>query len=1265
MSDLAPGLDKENALRNGGFNDQEVIDWKAQTTDSLYKGGFSQREVQDYFGKKDPDTSAMKDYVKTNLSAEAEKEKNSTSTAPKEAKSYLDAFMSGLQLSTAGLAINQKAPDMILPEHADRAMSILNMMGTVAGDIPAMIGGGIIGGVMGAPAGGAAGSVVPGIGTLGGIGLGATAGAAGGATALPATLRKIMMDHYQKGDITSSGEFFNRLAATTWEATKNFGIGVFTMGAGKVAAPMGTLASTAAEVATMTTVGAAMEGKLPEPDDFINGGIILAGLHGAGKVAGKLRSVYTATGEVPSGTVESANQDVLTRQQLLSDNPNEPIPDPKYGTVDLAKKLPALEGISEDSLPTKLPVEKTETKVEKPSTWGEVYRQTIDDLDPVKSAVEKLSNGEDVSPGSDPYKLMRTYKDYQGKVLRAYKFNTIDFKTGEANGEGLEPILKKVPNIEGEGLSESQSKVLESVTEADRKDRGESWGGLTSYLLSKRAIEKSGQGIETGIDLDAAKKVVADHGAQYEQVAKDLQGFQKRMKQYAVDSGVLSKEASKAIDAMNENYIPFYRAMEEDAGGAGGGASGNPFKKMVGSQREILDPIASVYKNTQVLFRVAEKNRATKSLVDLAEKAGDNDLIEKVKAEQRPVEVKKQELEKALREQGIDDPTGAAEAFTIFRPEQNELRPNEFQVFRDGKREVYAARPDLAESVKALDYHPGITNLWYKTFVKGPATLLRRGVTLAPEFLQRNFFRDQMTATILSEHKQIPFVDALQSIGHIWKEDKVWQEFLSSGGASGSFGEVSRLMKDDLWGVQKNAGVTDKVWNLVKTPVHALAVLSELTENIPRLTEFRKGGGVGGSFDEKIDAAMNSRDVTVDFAKAGAKIRAVSAIIPFLNVGIQGPTRELGAMFTGENKARTWAKATAMITLPTVLNWWANKDDSRYNDAPNWEKDLFWVMPTDRWEKSSYGDAMSRPGDLRRQSSDGSWEVNNGAVFRIPKPFVFGTLFGSLPERALSAFYKSDPDKFKSFSDTIIAGLVPNIMPTAILPAVEQGVNKSFFTGNQVVSSQVEKYMPEYQYTEYTSETAKQLGKIIGFVPGLRDIGPKNAKLNSPMVVDNWIRDWTGTTGGYAVQLIDKSLHAAGIGDQAPKPVSTLADIPAVKAFVMRYPQAKLQPIQDFRDNFDQTSKVVNTIQMLAKGGDWNAANKLMKSEQDSFFKMGSINQAISNQNSMIQKINKDPKMSPNDKRQLIDSLYFQMNQTAKMGNELLKSYRKSLDVAN
>ena len=66
------------------------------------------------------------------------------------------------------------------------------------------------------------------------------------------------MDHYQKGEVKDFADFWTRLTGATWDTLKGYTTGVATAGAGAVG-------GLPAEIVTMTSVGAALENKVPEP----------------------------------------------------------------------------------------------------------------------------------------------------------------------------------------------------------------------------------------------------------------------------------------------------------------------------------------------------------------------------------------------------------------------------------------------------------------------------------------------------------------------------------------------------------------------------------------------------------------------------------------------------------------------------------------------------------------------------------------------------------------------------------------------------------------------------------------------------------------------------------------------------------------------------------------------------------------------------------------------------------------------------------------
>jgi hypothetical protein len=78
----------------------------------------------------------------------------------------------------------------------------------------------------------------------------------------------------------------------------------------------------------------------------------------------------------------------------------------------------------------------------------------------------------------------------------------------------------------------------------------------------------------------------------------------------------------------------------------------------------------------------------------------------------------------------------------------------------------------------------------------------------------------------------------------------------------------------------------------------------------------------------------------------------------------------------------------------------------------------------------------------------------------------------------------------------------------------------------------------------------------------------------------------------YAVQVADGALRKTGVLPDPVKPAATLADIPVIKAFVVRYPRPRRSRSQDFNEHYKASKMVIDTVQYLAKQGEADAAIK-------------------------------------------------------------------------
>lgn len=1197
----------------------------------------------------EPDMAPMKAYFEENLKKRP---------ADQPSTSFFDdvkaGWAAGWDQSVLGLATGGK-PDDFLPENASMAANIASGIASIAGDLPAIIPGFFAGGAGGAAIGAPAGPA--------GVAAGTLVGAGAGSNALPAAVRSILMQHYEKGDIKDFRDFWERSSSVFIETMKQgvVGAGASLVGGavgGKLlnsaAAPAASrlAAGTVAEVGTMVSLGAAIEGEVPSLEDFASAGALVATIHGLGKVSSggskaissKMRKIYAETGIKPEQVLEEAKNNPILHQELLMDN--EDIPS-SYKTDDPLGKIKPSESGAEGPLPKEKPVEVTmndvmnepgpeikpdnlavrtilETVGEKADkakegyNFGKAYTDFVDRLNPIKEAVKEMGvDPEKLSVKNNPYALSRMANDYKAKAKHALERGTLKFGTLEVNGKGFSQIIEPFKN----NLQEFEA-----------------------YLISKRAFDYQKRGLNAGVDMEAAREVVRMGEAKYAKAATELVEFQRRNLEYLRDSGVISEKSFDAMVKAGDNYIPMKRIMEpeEFQNKRKGGALKRVKGVEDGADIKTQSPLLSIMENTEVMMKFAERNRAVESFVQMAELTKTEGLIEKVEAKSRPIEVSDAEVKKFLEQQGIDAP---AEAFNIFRPNQIQLAANEFEVIRDGKRVVYRTSDELAQAFKALDGDPVATGIVVKLF-RGITTLKKIGITLTPEFVTRNFMRDQMMTAATSKGNVVPFVDVVVAMGDLFKKNDTYYNWLKSGGAQGAFMELNEsYLQKDVFKLEKQTGMLESAWNVIKSPVDAAIAGAQLIELAPRLAEFKKVSGKASEGSKVFEGGMASREVTLDFQRIGAKMSAWNAITAFTNATIQGADKAARALKNDPVGVTT--KAAMYITTPSVLLWWANKDDERYKAIPRWEKDLYWHIITDKWVEATPEDHADQFPEHLTRVEGGKMYVNKGTTYRVPKPHEFGVLFGSLPERVLEKMYSENPRAFDGFAETVLHMATPSAVPDAAAPVLEQWANKSLFTGRRMIPQNLEKVAPEFQYTDYTSETAKQLSKLTSYLAG-----PDRAV--SPIVLDNYVRQWAGSWGQYAVQLADKGLEKAGVVEKGSAAEASLADIPAIKAFVTRYPGSNAQQITDFYDRKNEVEQRLATLRMLKKKPEMEDEYEsyLQRIEGEPMVALRSTEKAISNSRKLIQSINSNPEISPKEKRQLIDAQYHAMIEAAKMAME-------------
>lgn len=754
--------------------------------------------------------------------------------------------------------------------------------------------------------------------------------------------------------------------------------------------------------------------------------------------------------------------------------------------------------------------------------------------------------------------------------------------------------------------------------------------------MSRRIVELDKRGIEHGFDAKDAARVVRE-GKRFEAEFKELRDYQSHLLKYLKDSGVVSEKAMKLMEDANQDYVPFYRVMGEGKSGGVGLRSASPIKKIKGSTKDVVDPIESIMRNTYVLTTIAERNRVMSALVKLQE-ANPSLEVMRVKAGQKTAEAT---IIKDLMEpyrKGDATFAETMESLAAFRKDVF-IKGKEVVHFKNGKATIFEVNVELAEALSAIDrtaLDPIVRVL------STPASLLRTGAILTPDFMARNAARDSLSAMMFSKEGFVPVIDTARGISMILGRSQAYKDWAASGGMFAHMQAVDRAyfqkgMKDMLLSIPLR--------NTLKNPIEILRALSGLVEQGTRVAVFerhmRKALKKGKSREEALaEAGFESRDVTLDFQKFGAKTRALNSLSAFFNAWVQGQDK-LARSFKDNPKAMT-AKVIGGIAIPSALLHMVNRDKEWYQELPAWQRDLYWHFST----------------------GDGTEDFT---IWRIPKPFELGLIFGTGTERMLEYTIEGNPKAGKDFMKSLSKSLTPNLMPTFMAVPVEVWANKSIFFDRPIVPRDRENMLPEYQYSPYTTETAKELGAAIGYVPGMRF-----SKMSSPAVVEHVIRGWTGGLGYYAIKTMDGLLEVAGITDPVVAPEKTLADVPLVKAFTTRHPTMGTESVEQFFDLYEKTSKYTNTYKKLMKEGRTQEALAIFEEQQDAglVIKLDKQKQTISEMSRLIRQIHRLPRMEGMSdeelatfKRQTIDTLYIRINGIAKRGVEMMKQFQSSIDA--
>lgn len=551
---------------------------------------------------------------------------------------------------------------------------------------------------------------------------------------------------------------------------------------------------------------------------------------------------------------------------------------------------------------------------------------------------------------------------------------------------------------------------------------------------------------------DAEKKMFND-------ADMEIRNYIKNLRQYAQDTGLLTKKQIDLFEELYPNYIKTVRASGDDFIGVGSGSS--KVRDIYKAASRGNDPILPLWNQLEILTR------------DTITTGNINDLM-------RELYTARFGAMKGVKEKAKDI------ADNMFAPPELSVVDGKdaIKFYNNGKVVSMPVSPLEAKSFKiltgggimssdvaqALMKYVNPLNRWFKLPITG----------VNPIFLVKNGLRDSADALFYSKDPMgfiSKYPQAAQELANKGEYYRLWQ---SSGGRYSSYFNLDANLRDK------------RTW-FTKTVSERIENANALVESLPRMAEFiniiekELNGKPLSELTEDIlnKAVYGAAEITTNFGRGGDIGKLLnSTVVPFFNPSIQGTSRLIRRL-TMQDGFRGFMplimKAAVLGVAPAVLNEMVYGDNEEYQMLP------------DRYKLTNY---VFKIGD--------KW-------IRIPRGRVLSVL-GMIPQ-ALVGELKGDEYDFAEMV-SVAGGQVAPVNPfesNLFSPIVGAATNTTWY-GGPIDGKEWDKIKTSDHYDSKTSEIGKLLGSI-EFMPGKNNIN------FSPKQWDYIINSYTGIFGDVILPL--------------------------------------------------------------------------------------------------------------------------------------------------
>jgi len=473
------------------------------------------------------------------------------------------AAKAGARDSIAGIVANRGLDGTYQPQGI--LQEIAFGLGQMAADLPVMIAGGAVG--MG----------------------GGPVGSMAGAFALPAGLRKVLVDRYKNGEVVDFADFRDRAIGAMKETAKGGVVGAITSVSGGLGAKVGY--KVASEIAAMTVAGKLVEGEVPTAKDFVVAAGTLGAFHGAMKLGGLAK--------VEGPKVQESLEKVYVESGM---KPNDVVTEIKNRTPDADMELPAgaqielpleqvVARVGSDAKAIVEPGASSGVGAEKPGSKG-LYNYAIDSqrqkagLEPIERPMRDVEPKSwdqakaDVDAGKvEPIKIAREVIE-KPRVLsdaehNAMLYESMKLEAQHAKVEAELDIARKAGDkITEENLVERRRNIENNMDVIDRaaKASGSEWGKAGQARQNMIDQDYSLSGMIRKARQEKGSELTERERAKYEALSKELEDANKKIADYEARKvmGTLPNRAERRaakLEQLNAEYESLVKSFNLAIGG--------------------------------------------------------------------------------------------------------------------------------------------------------------------------------------------------------------------------------------------------------------------------------------------------------------------------------------------------------------------------------------------------------------------------------------------------------------------------------------------------------------------------------------------------------------------------------------------------------------------------------------------------------------------------------------------------------------------------